>query len=62
MICRVRGCTKQHMPDQLACRSHWFELPKAMRDEIWRLHRNGPEDEHREACFSALEFLNRGAL
>jgi hypothetical protein len=58
MQCRVNGCTNQHADDQLACRGHWFQLPKAVRDRIWRLFRNGPEDEHREACFAALQSLD----
>ena len=57
MKCRVNGCAREHRADQLCCARHWFQLPKAVRDRIWDLFRNGPEDEHREAAFAALASL-----
>lgn len=57
MKCRVNGCTAEHRSDMLCCKRHWFKLPKAVRDRIWDLYRNGPEDEHRAACFAALASL-----
>lgn len=60
--CRVDGCSVSHADDQLACRKHWFQLPKPVRDEIWRLYRESPgSDEHRDACFRALAYLDERA-
>ncbi len=28
-----------------ACRSHWFALPKKIRDAVWREYRPGQEDD-----------------
>lgn len=57
MKCRVKGCTAEHRNDQLCCKAHWFKLPPGVRANIWHLYRNGPEAEHREACFAALASL-----
>lgn len=63
MKCRVNGCGFSHGDDQLACRKHWFQLPKAVRDRIWHLFRTAPNsDEHREACFAALASLDAKAV
>ncbi len=57
MKCRVNGCMSEHNSDQLCCARHWFKLPKDVRNRIWDLFRDGPADEHREACFAALASL-----
>jgi hypothetical protein len=31
----------------LACKPHWFQLPKAIRDEIWATYRPGQEIDKR---------------
>lgn len=62
MKCRVDGCRANHGDDQVCCRGHWFALPKAVRDEIWNLYRERPgSDEHREAVFNAIRFLDEKA-
>jgi len=59
MKCRVDNCIRAHNDDQAFCRSHWFALPKRVRDEIWLLLRTMPgSEQHRRAIFDALDFLN----
>lgn len=33
-------CTNVHTPDKLMCRTHWFQVPKGLRDEVWDAYRN----------------------
>lgn len=48
--------------DMLACRSHWYSLPKALRNRVWAAWRNGEgagSDEHNAAIEDAIAFLQR---
>jgi hypothetical protein len=38
--CRVLGCNARHPRTMFCCRSHWFALPRSIRDAIWRAHRS----------------------
>jgi hypothetical protein len=29
------------------CSTHWYSLPKDLRDEVWRTYRPGQEDDKR---------------
>jgi hypothetical protein len=45
------------------CKRHWFALPKAMRDAIWRTYRPGQCDdwlisqEYANAAIAAVRYL-----
>lgn len=41
--CHWPGCGKQVPPAMWGCRSHWFQLPKRLRDKIWAAYRPGQE-------------------
>jgi hypothetical protein len=41
--CHWPGCSQQVPPAMWGCRSHWFMLPKNLRDKIWRTYRPGQE-------------------
>ena len=41
--CHWPGCTTQVPPAMWGCRTHWFRLPKALRDRIWRAYVPGQE-------------------
>lgn len=41
--CHWPGCDKACPPAMWGCKSHWFALPKRLRDEIWRTYRRGQE-------------------
>jgi hypothetical protein len=34
--CPAPGCHVRCASNHLACRPHWYQLPKAIRDDIWR--------------------------
>lgn len=41
--CHWTGCAQVVPPAMWGCKAHWFRLPKAIRDEIWRTYRPGQE-------------------
>jgi hypothetical protein len=57
--CPAPGCDAQVPRSQLACRRHWFAIPKPLRDEVWRAYRGpGPGSaEHIAAITAAIESL-----
>lgn len=56
--CRVRGCPKKRSKTELVCKDHWFELPKAIRDQIWTEYQKMPgSTEHLRVCAAALKSL-----
>lgn len=58
-VCPVRGCKNRCGVNKVCCKMHWFQLPQARRDEIWRLHREVPGSAaHRRAVVQALHWLS----
>lgn len=61
--CHATDCTVKVSPLLFMCRRHWFSLPMAMRDRIWRTYRPGQCDdwnishEYAEAARDAIRFL-----
>lgn len=41
--CHWTGCGVQVPPAMWGCKKHWFMLPQAIRDEIWRTFKPGQE-------------------
>lgn len=41
--CHWPGCNTAVPPAMWGCRAHWFKLPKALRDRIWRTYAPGQE-------------------
>lgn len=41
--CHWPGCEQQVPPAMWGCKAHWFKLPKALRDRIWRAYAPGQE-------------------
>ena len=39
VTCAAHGCERTVQRGQLMCKGHWFSLPKAMRDDVWRTWR-----------------------
>jgi hypothetical protein len=37
--CPADGCTKKIARELAFCKDHWFALPPATRDEIWKTYR-----------------------
>ena len=41
--CHWPGCAQQVPPAMWGCRAHWFRIPLALRNQIWRTYRPGQE-------------------
>lgn len=41
--CHWPGCDRQVPPAMWGCSQHWFKLPKALRNKVWRAYRPGQE-------------------
>lgn len=55
--CHWPGCNLQVRPAFWGCSTHWFRLPKDIRDEIWRTYTEGQEErgDPSEAYLNAVE-------
>ena len=43
--CHWPTCNKQVPPAMWGCKTHWFMLPKHLRDAIWKAYRPGQEQD-----------------
>lgn len=53
----VPGCRVRIDPSRLMCRSHWYLVPKQLRDQVWATWRSGEgalSPEHQEAVRLAI--------
>ena len=41
--CHWPGCPKAVPPAMWGCKTHWFKLPKRLRDAIWKTYVPGQE-------------------
>lgn len=41
--CHWYGCTEEVPPAMWGCRTHWFLLPKRLRDKVWATYIPGQE-------------------
>ncbi len=41
--CHWPGCIVEVAPKLWGCQSHWYALPKPLRDRIWATYRPGQE-------------------
>lgn len=61
--CHWPGCTAQVPPAMWGCKKHWFRLPKALRDRIWRAYVPGqevtmtPSETYMEAAMDAQRWI-----
>lgn len=48
--CHWPGCKRQVPPAMWGCKTHWFSLPKHLRDQVWRTYRVGQELDKRPSA------------
>lgn len=54
--CPVPECSQPVKAGQLLCRTHWFRVPKRIRDDVWREYRaDAGSVPHRRACVEAID-------
>jgi len=62
--CHYPGCKVEVPPKMWGCRSHWFSLPKRLRDRIWATYRPGqeitktPTADYRQAAKDVQDWIN----
>ena len=57
--CPTNGCNEKVPTKMLFCRTHWFMVPKTLRDAVWNEFRKQPgSDSHQMACQAAIEAVN----
>jgi len=39
--CAIPRCRNQIDPSRLMCRTHWYMVPKELRDDVWATWRSG---------------------
>lgn len=63
--CHAIGCPIEVPPEMLMCKKHWFMVPKAIRNAVWKTYRPGqcddmrPSEEWFEAAKMAIEAVAR---
>ncbi len=55
--CPKQGCNQQIPQHMLACKRHWFEVPKPLRDAIWQTYRSGDKAAHSVNVREAMRLL-----
>jgi hypothetical protein len=56
-LCAVPGCGDQIDLTRLMCRRDWYQVPKRLRDQVWRTWRSGQNAssrEHQQAVLHAI--------
>lgn len=62
--CHHPTCTLEVPPKMLACKRHWFALPKELQNAIWDNYvpgqekRKDPTKEYLEVMAKCIEFWN----
>lgn len=46
-VCHWPGCNKQCKPAFWGCSKHWFTLPLALRNRVWKCYQIGQEQTGR---------------
>jgi hypothetical protein len=62
--CHARDCDVAVPPKMLMCKKHWYMLPKAKRDAIWREYtpgqevRKNPTPEYLKVMRECIDFID----
>lgn len=61
--CHAWSCNKAVPPKMFMCKSHWFQLPKPLREAIWANYvpgqeiRKDPTAEYIQTALTACKFI-----
>jgi hypothetical protein len=61
-LCPVPGCDDQIDQTRLMCRRDWYQVPKRLRDEVWRTWRSGQEANSRAHQLAVLQAIAAARL
>ncbi len=54
--CVWHGCSAGRRRDQVMCKTHWFQLPKPLRDAIWDAYRRKDRAASIKNIMSAVRY------
>lgn len=63
--CHWPDCKTQVPPAMWGCRTHWFKIPKRLRDQIWNTYEIGqeidgtPSDEYLQVAFEVQDWIKK---
>ena len=63
--CHWPGCPVEVPPKMWGCKTHWFMLPKKLRDWIWATYRPGqeitkdPSEDYMDAANAVQDWIRR---
>lgn len=60
--CPYPGCQQRVPFEQLACRRHWYMVPKPLRDALWRAWRSDDMAEHSRVREEIVQFWTTAAV
>jgi hypothetical protein len=60
--CPVPGCGDQIDRTRLMCRRDWYQVPKPLRDQVWRTWCSGLEAHSRNHLHAVLKAIVAAAL
>lgn len=66
--CHWPGCETQCPPAMWGCKSHWFKLPKRLRDAIWDAYVPGqeqrldPSDEYLDVAYEVQVWIEEHGI
>jgi hypothetical protein len=55
--CPAPVCNRQVPYERLACRIHWYAIPRHLRDRVWEAYLSG-SDDHLDAVAEAVQYLH----
>jgi hypothetical protein len=56
--CPGPECEQEVAVTMLACPGHWYQVPKAVRDAVWREYKRGPlSAQHQAAMGMAIKAM-----
>jgi hypothetical protein len=61
--CPGPSCEQRVADHMLMCRPHWYQVPRALRDDVWLTWRNGQGAgwaDHNAAMRAAIDALKAG--
>lgn len=61
MSCPVERCLNSRDAGRLMCRKHWYQVPKQLRDEVWRTWKALTRPNRTDPRRAALDAYNEAA-
>lgn len=57
--CPAHGCKKRIQDGYAFCKTHWYMIPKAIRDEMWLAHNTKNREKSLELMMQAIRNIKK---